>query len=107
MKANLTKTNQKKFRILEILDLMPHKEAKTLKKKLPEILGVTRQTMAKYCNAQLEDNCDMTTSHFFTLCKILNVEPLELIRLPKNQKPPKKIKDLRENELSKNLGLTK
>lgn len=117
MKANLTNIDEnvlnintnyqnKKFKILEFLDQLPYAEAKNLKKQLPTILGVTRQTFAKYCNAEINDKSDMTTAQLFTLCKIFNVEPSQLVRFHTNT-IQKQAKKFIKEDIGKKVGLVK
>lgn len=69
----------RKYRILEMLDSQPLKIARQMRKELPKILGITRQTFASWCNAPKDSNLEISSIHLLTLAGLFEVEPIEML----------------------------
>ncbi len=78
MKLKRDKSQSKKYRIDEILQQKTFAEYKTLKKELPDALGITRQTFYLYLNATIDDGVEIPATKLFILSKYLGVEISEL-----------------------------
>lgn len=95
----------RKYRILEFINAKPHSESIEIKKKLPELLGISRQRFSRWLNLPIEDTREIPYSHLVRIASFLNVEPSELINFNIAQLQPFEIAKPSKRNLSKSLGL--
>lgn len=81
----------RKFRIVELLDQMPAKEARAFKKELPVFLGVSRQTFSNYCNAHINSAVDIPFSVAYRLSLVFSCPLLDLLSVHYRKKNNSKL----------------
>lgn len=69
----------RKYRILEFINVKPHYESIEIRRKLPKLLGISRQRFSRWLNLPIEDTMEIPYSHLVRIASFLDVEPSELI----------------------------
>jgi hypothetical protein len=81
LKLNNQHYNLRKYKILELINSLPSDRAKELKKSMPIILDVHRQTFAFWLNASKSDSLEIPSIKLALIAKILNVPIQDLINI--------------------------
>jgi hypothetical protein len=118
METNVTKKGKRKvgngiylekpkYKIAELLYNLPYNQAKQAKNQLPSILGIPRQTLAKWLSININDKYSIPSNEFLRLCVFFNVEPLEMVNYPIKEIIIMDETIIEQNKLAKKIGLVK
>ncbi|EPE9900510.1 hypothetical protein ACSN7Q_001652 [Flavobacterium psychrophilum] len=118
METNVTKKGKRKvgngiylekpkYKIAELLYNLPYSQAKQAKNQLPRILGIPRQTLAKWLTITIDDKYSIPSNEFLRLCVFFNIEPLEMINYPIKEILIIDETQKEQNQLAKKIGLVK
>ena len=118
MKTNVTKIGkrkvgngiffeQPKYKIAELLYNLPYSEAKQVKKQLPGILGVSRQTLQLYLKSTTNDKTNIPLNEFLRLCVFFNIGPFEMLNYEIEEILIVDESNIEQKKLGKKIGLVK
>jgi len=72
----------RKYKILQLIDSQPFFVAQNLRKKLPSLLGISRQQFSNYCNVALDSTLEIPANKLLILATLFNVNPFDLVNIP-------------------------
>lgn len=98
---------QPKYKLAELLYNLPYNEAKQVKKQLPSILGISRQTLELYLKATTTDKTNIPLNEFLRLCVFFNIEPFEMINYEIEEIKIVDESNIEQKKLGKKFGLVK
>lgn len=98
---------QPKYKLAELLYNLPYNEAKKVKKQLPSILGISRQTLELYLKATTNDKTNIPLYEFLRLCVFFNIEPFEMINYEIKEILIVDESNIEQKKLGKKIGLVK
>ena len=98
---------QPKYKLAELLYNLPYNEAKQVKKQLPSILGISRQTLQLYLKATTNDKTNIPLNEFLRLCVFFNIEPFEMLNYEIEEILIVDESNIEQKKLGKKIGLVK
>lgn len=118
MKTNVTKIGKRKvgngifcerpkYKLAELLYNLPYNEAKQVKRQLPSILGISRQTLQLYLNATTTSKTNIPLNEFLRLCVFFNVQPFDMINYEIEEILIVDESNIEQKKLGKTIGLVK
>lgn len=81
-KKRKDKNGPKKFKLLALMDSLPHKEYKAMRKELPKIIGKCTNTLDNYSNIAANSKEDIPYHIALAIEKYFNIQPGSLSNLP-------------------------
>lgn len=96
-----------KYRISELLYNLPYSKAKEAKKQIPLLLGVPRQTFAKWCVIPVHSKLSIPSDAYLRLCLFFNVSPYEMVNYDVMNIDVVDYKELKQRDFAKKFDLVK
>lgn len=118
MSTTVTKTGKRKvgngiffekpkYKLAELLYNLPYTEAKQVKKQLPTLLGISRQTLQLYLKATTSDKTNIPLNEFLRLCVFFNIEPFAMLNYEIEEILIVDESNIEQKKLDKKNGLVK
>jgi len=97
----------KKYRAKELINNLPAIDRDVAMQKLPEYLGVTRQTFSKILNAKAQDSYEPAAGTLIKLASFLNCPVEELLQNRPDSITIDQLRILSSSNTARDLALTK
>ena len=108
---NLSLTNlfydNRKYRILEILNKLPTDLNKIYKKQIPKNLNINRQTWSNWLNLSVTDKTEIPSIKLAYIAHYLKIEISDLINIPIAPPVIQSVSQIQDKTILESTGLTR